>query len=49
MNTIKGRGFECFAEKSLPNGKVGLVYPLSFGRARLGVGPAGSIGFDDVF
>jgi hypothetical protein len=25
------------------------IYPLTFGRARLGIGPPGSTAFDDVF
>lgn len=42
-------GFDYFARKELPGGKVALVYPLTYGRARIGIGQSGSPFFDDVW
>jgi hypothetical protein len=33
----------------VPYGRVAIVFAITFGRARLGVGPANSQGFDDVW
>lgn len=33
----------------LPDGRLAMIVPLTFGRARLGVGPVDSLGFDDVW
>lgn len=35
------------AEKPLPGGRVAQVTPLTFGRARLHVGPAGALWYSD--
>jgi hypothetical protein len=35
------------AEKTLPDGRVAVVHPLTFDRARISVGPAGAAWFDD--
>lgn len=43
------RGFDYYAKKQLPGGREALVFPLTYGRARIGIGPAGSQFFDDVF
>ena len=37
------------AEKILSDGRLGVVFPLTFGRARLGIGPADSPRFEQVF
>lgn len=37
------------AKKELPDGREVFVFPLTFDRARLGVGPAGIPAFDDVW
>jgi len=37
------------AQRVLPDGRGLWVYPLTFGRARLGVGPLGSGVMDDVW
>lgn len=36
-------------EKDLGNGKSLYVYPLTYGRARVGIGDTGSDFFDDVW
>lgn len=36
-------------ERILPDGRQAIVMPLTYGRARLGIGPAGCRGFDDVY
>jgi hypothetical protein len=36
-----------FPEKPLPGGRVATVLPLTYGRARLHVGPAGEQWFED--
>jgi hypothetical protein len=33
----------------LPDGRWLFLMPLIFGRARLGIGPAGSLQYDDVY
>jgi len=33
----------------LPDGRVVEVIPLTFGRARLCIGPKGSLGYDDAW
>ncbi len=35
------------AARAMPNGRVAHIYPLILGRARLGVGPATSMVYDD--
>lgn len=35
--------------RQLDDGRALMVYPLTYGRARLGVGPAGEAWFDDVW
>lgn len=35
------------AEKRLENGRTIIVYPLTYGRARLGIGPADQEVFND--
>lgn len=37
------------AERRLPDGRMAVVFRLTFGRARLGVGPADSRYFDDAW
>jgi hypothetical protein len=34
-------------EKDLPSGKTIYVLPLTFGRARIAIGPTGNFWFDD--
>lgn len=41
--------YECFARKSFSDGRFAEVIPLVFGRARLGIGKAGAMGYDDVW
>ena len=41
--------YECFARKELAGGRSAEVIPLTEGRARLCVGPAGSLVYDDVW
>jgi len=36
-----------YPERLLPTGKVAMILPLTYGRARLHVGDAGSMFFDD--
>lgn len=38
---------EFYAERLLPDGREATVVPLTFGRARLTVGPAGGLTYDD--
>ena len=33
--------------KILPDGRGAWIYPLTFGRARIAVGPIGAPGYDD--
>jgi hypothetical protein len=37
------------AARHLPDGRSLFVYPLTFGRARLGIGPRDDGAFDDVW
>lgn len=37
------------AQRGLPDGRELVVYPLTFGRARLVVGPPGDPGYDDAW
>jgi hypothetical protein len=37
------------ARRTLDDGRALFVVPLLFGRARLGIGPAGSLVFDDIW
>jgi hypothetical protein len=34
-------------DKLLPDGRLAVIYPLTFGRARICVGPAGVEWYDD--
>ncbi len=36
-------------ERQLPDGRVAVIMPLTFGRARIGVGRPGSLVFEDVW
>lgn len=36
-----------YPTRELQDGRTAVVYPLTFGRARLSVGPSGSSFFDD--
>jgi hypothetical protein len=38
---------DILAEKPLPDGRMAQVYPLTFGRARLGVGQPDQQWYDD--
>lgn len=40
---------DVLAERKLPDGRILQVIPLTYGRARLCVGPADSVCYDDVF
>jgi hypothetical protein len=35
--------------KELADGRSGFVVPLTFGRARIGIGPTNELWFDDVW
>lgn len=41
------RGFDYFARKAFADGREALVYPLTYGRAKLGIGPAGKVWLDE--
>lgn len=38
-----------YARRGLPAGREAVVFPILYGRARLAVGPAGCMGYDDVW
>jgi len=38
-----------FVRRDLLDGRIADLVPLTFGRARINVGPAGSLGYDDAF
>lgn len=40
---------DALAEQLLPDGREAVIYPLTFGRARLVVGPPGSAFYDDAW
>lgn len=37
------------AERIMPDGRLAVVFHLTFGRARLGIGPPDYSGFDNVW
>jgi hypothetical protein len=37
------------ASKEYSDGRTAVVIPLLFGRARIAIGPTGSMGFDDLW
>lgn len=47
------KGYKLYETYRLPNGRQACIYPLTFGRARLGVGDLGhdieTQGFDDIW
>ena len=45
---MSGRG-GAIAERVLPDGRGLWVYPLTFGRARLVIGPVGEDWYDDAW
>ena len=40
-------GYEYYAKRALSDGREAVVIPLTFGRARICVGPQGAFWFDD--
>lgn len=47
--SLREMHYDCLAKKSFSDGRVAEVIPLVFGRARLSVGKAGAMGYDDVW
>jgi hypothetical protein len=37
----------CLARKAFADGREAIVHPLTYGRARISIGPAGSLWFYD--